>query len=77
MQIPGVETIDYSKEKDVPAKLLNMTGDGPDVGIEVRACSFKHMFPPFILCMCKVLLLEWKVKDCTHTLPLEHKLAGS
>ena len=49
MQIPGVETIDYSKEKDVSAKLLNMTGDGPDVGIEVRASSFKHMFPPFIL----------------------------
>jgi len=57
VQIPGVETIDYSKEKDIPAKLLNMTGDGPDVGIEVRACSFKHIFPPFILCMCKALLL--------------------
>lgn len=77
MQIPGVESIDYSKEKDVPAKLLNMTGDGPDVGIEVRACSFKHIFPPFILCMCKVLLLEWKVKDCTHILPLERPFAGS
>lgn len=77
MQIPGVETILYSKEKDVPAKLLEMTGDGPDVGIEVRACSFKHMFSPFILCMCEVLLLEWKVKDCVHTLPLQHQLAGS
>ncbi|CAL5228208.1 g11296 [Coccomyxa viridis] len=33
-KIPGVETIDYSKERDVPAKLLSMTGDGPDVGIE-------------------------------------------
>ena len=77
MQIPGVETIDYSKEKDVPAKLLDMTGDGPDVGIEVRACSFKHIFPLFILCMCKALLPELIVKDCTYTLPLKHQLAGS
>jgi threonine dehydrogenase-like Zn-dependent dehydrogenase len=33
-KIPGVEIIDYSKEQDVPARLLDMTGDGPDVGIE-------------------------------------------
>ena len=45
MQIPGTETIDYTKEKDVAAKLLDMTGDGPDVGIEVRTYSIKQMFP--------------------------------
>ena len=65
-QIPGTETINYTKEKDVAAKLLDMTGDGPDVGIEVRACPLKQLVPSVLLWKRKVLLLEGTVKDCSH-----------
>lgn len=40
MQVPGVNLLDFSKEKDVVKKLKEMTVHGPDVGIESVGCHY-------------------------------------
>ncbi len=39
-QVPGVNILDFSKEKDVVKKLKEMTVHGPDVGIESVGCHY-------------------------------------
>ena len=38
--MPGVNILDFSKEKDVVKKLKEMTVHGPDVGIESVGCHY-------------------------------------
>ena len=40
MQVPGVNLLDFSKDKDVVKKLKEMTIHGPDVGIESVGCHY-------------------------------------
>lgn len=40
LQVPGVNLVNFSEEKDVVAKLKELTTYGPDVGIEAVGCHY-------------------------------------
>ena len=40
MQVPGINLVNFSEEKDVVAKLKEMTTYGPDVAIEAVGCHY-------------------------------------
>lgn len=38
--MPGIQTVNFAEEKDVVAKLKEMTTHGPDVAIEAVGCHY-------------------------------------